>query len=137
MGEVGVDFDLDPSDALIRQTARTFAEHEVRPGARERDVEARFAPDLLARAGELGFMGLCYPEEEGGSGAGTVAYALTAEEIARVDASLALSYVAAVSLGLGALHLWGNAAQKARYMPSAARGRFDPHGAHLARLGGG
>lgn len=117
-----MNFDLDASDVLIRETARRFAEDEVRPGAEERDETARFAPELLRRAGELGLMGLCYPETEGGSGAGTVAYALAAEEIARVDASLALSYVAAVSLGLGALHLFGTPEQKARYMIPAARG---------------
>jgi alkylation response protein AidB-like acyl-CoA dehydrogenase len=67
-------------------------------------------------------MGLTLPEEEGGSGAGTVAYALAAEEIARACASTALSYVAAISLGQGALHLFGDAAQKERYLPSAAAG---------------
>lgn len=117
-----MDFDIEASDAMIRQTAREFAEREVEPGARERDETARFAPELLRRAGELGLMGLCYPEEEGGLGAGTVAYALAAEEIARVDAGLALSYVAAISLGLGALHLFGTDAQKRRYMVPAARG---------------
>lgn len=117
-----MDFDIEASDALIRQTAREFAVREVGPGVRERDETARFAPELLHRAGDLGLMGLCYPEEEGGSGAGTVAYALAAEEIARVDASLALSYVAAISLGEGALHLFGNAEQKARYLVPAARG---------------
>lgn len=67
-------------------------------------------------------MGLTVTEEEGGSGAGTVAYALAAEEIARACASTALSYVAAISLGQGALHLFGTPAQKARYLVPAARG---------------
>lgn len=81
-----------------------------------------FDPDLLRRAGALGLMGLAYPEEEGGSGAGTIAYALAAEEIARVCASTALSYVAAISLGQGALHLFGSARQKARYLIPATHG---------------
>jgi len=68
-------------------------------------------------------MGLPYPEEEGGTGAGTIAYVLSAEEIARVCASTALSYVAAISLGQGALHLFGTQAQKARYQVPAGQGR--------------
>ncbi len=67
-------------------------------------------------------MGLTLPDDEGGSGAGTVAYALAAEEIARACASTALSYVAAISLGQGALHLFGSPEQKARYLPPAAAG---------------
>ena len=67
-------------------------------------------------------MGLTVPEEEGGSGAGTIAYALAAEEVARACASTALSYVAAISLGQGALHLFGTDEQKRRYLVPAARG---------------
>jgi alkylation response protein AidB-like acyl-CoA dehydrogenase len=121
-GGMGTDFALDEADRQIRDTARAFAQREVAPGAAARDRTATFEPALLARAGELGLMGLPYPEEEGGSGAGTVAYALAAEEIARVCASTALSYVAAVSLGEGALHLFGTPEQKARYLVPACRG---------------
>ena len=121
-GGIDTDFTLDETDRLIQETARRFARDELAPGARERDRDARFEPGLLRRAGELGLMGLTVPEEEGGSGAGTVAYALAAEEIARACASTALSYVAAISLGQGALHLFGDAAQKARFLVPAAVG---------------
>ena len=121
-GGISTDFTLDPSDRLIQETARDFARQTLLAGAAERDRTGVFDPELLRRAGELGLMGLPYPEEEGGSGAGTIAYALAAEEIARVCASTALSYVAAISLGQGALHLFGSPAQKERYMAPAARG---------------
>jgi alkylation response protein AidB-like acyl-CoA dehydrogenase len=119
---MATDFILDEADRLIQESARAFARRELAAGAAARDESASFDPTIFARAGALGLMGLPYPEEEGGSGAGTVAYVLAAEEIARVCASTALSYVAAISLGQGALHLFGTAAQKARYLVPAARG---------------
>jgi alkylation response protein AidB-like acyl-CoA dehydrogenase len=119
-----MDWVLSQAERLVEETARRFAEEEVAPGAAQRDRTGRFDPSLLRRAGELGLLGLPFPEEEGGSGLGTVAYALAAMQLAKVDASLALSYVAHVSLGLGALHLFGSREQKERYMPPAIEGKL-------------
>jgi butyryl-CoA dehydrogenase len=118
-----MDFDLTPEQRAIQQLAREFAEGEVRPKAEEMDREERFPYDLTAKMAELGFFGLPFPEEYGGVGGDTTSYALAVMEIARADASTAITLAAAVSLGAMPFYLFGTKAQKERYLVPLAQGK--------------
>src|SRR3954466_11004561 len=92
-------FDLTEEQQQIRRLVRDFADQEVRPVAEELDKEKRFPYEIVAKLGELGIMGIPYPEEYGGGGASTLAYALAVEELARVDSSVGITVAAHTSLG--------------------------------------
>ena len=81
-----MDFDLSDDHELIRRTVRDFAEGEVAPVAEELDRDEGASPTRsCAKLGELGLMGIPFPEEYGGGGGDTLAYALAVEELTRVD----------------------------------------------------
>ncbi|HEX6619752.1 MAG TPA: acyl-CoA dehydrogenase family protein, partial [Solirubrobacteraceae bacterium] len=69
-------FDLPDDHRLLQETVRDFAEQEVRPVAEELDREKRFPYEIVAKMGELGWMGIPFPEEVGGAGGTTLQYAL-------------------------------------------------------------
>ncbi len=117
-----MDFDLTDEQRAIQSLAREFAQEEVKPRAEEMDREERFPYELVAKMAELGFMGLPFPEEYGGAGADTVSYALAVMEIARADASTAITMAAHVSLGATPFHLFGTEEQKQKYLVPLARG---------------
>ncbi|AEJ40775.1 acyl-CoA dehydrogenase, short-chain specific [Sulfobacillus acidophilus TPY] len=119
-----MNFDLTPEETMIREAVRDFAEGVVAPGAKERDEKSEFSFELMRQMGELGFFGIPFSEEWGGSGGTTIAYALAVEEIGRVDASLGLGFAAHVSLGLSPLYLFGSPAQNERYLVPAIAGRY-------------
>jgi short/branched chain acyl-CoA dehydrogenase len=119
-----MNFDLTDDQKAIQRLARDFAQNEVRPRAEEMDREEAFPYDLVAQMAELGFMGLPFPEEYGGSGADTVSYALAVMEIARVDASTAITMAAHISLGASPFYLFGTEEQKQRYLVPLAQGKM-------------
>ena len=119
-----MDFDLTDEQKAIQSLAREFARDEVRPRAEEMDREERFPYELIAKMAELGFMGLPFPEEYGGAGADTVSYALAVMEIARADASTAITMAAHVSLGATPFYLFGTEAQKQKYLVPLAQGKM-------------
>jgi butyryl-CoA dehydrogenase len=108
---------------MIQQVARDFAEKEVRPIAEAIDREARFPRDTVARMGDLGLMGMTVPEAYGGSGVGTVAYALALAEVARACASHAVVMSVNNSLYCDPVHKHGTEEQKARFLAPFASGR--------------
>jgi alkylation response protein AidB-like acyl-CoA dehydrogenase len=79
-----MDFDLTDEQEAIRRLVREFAEGEVRPVAEELDREKRFPYEIVAKLGDLGLMGIPFPEEYGGGGGDSLAYALAVEELTRV-----------------------------------------------------
>ncbi len=115
----GMDFDLSPDHELIRRTVRDFAEQEVAPVAEELDREKRFPYEIVAKLGELGLMGIPFPEEYGGAGADSLAYAIAVEELTRVDSSVAITLCAHTSLGTQPIYLFGSEEQKREWMPRA------------------
>jgi len=119
-----MNFDLSEDQKAIQRLARDFAQNEVRPRAEEMDREEAFPYDLVAQMAELGFMGLPFPEEYGGAGADTVSYALAVMEIARVDASTAITMAAHISLGASPFYLFGTEEQKRRYLIPLAQGKM-------------
>ena len=86
-----MDLGLTEEQALIQRTARDFAERRLAPNAAARDRDGTFPVDELRELGALGLLGVAVPEELGGGGAGAVAYALAMQELARVDASVAVA----------------------------------------------
>ena len=86
------------------------------------DRNEEFPYDLVRKMAELGLMGLPFPEQYGGAGADTVSYALAIMELARVDASTAITLAAHVSLGATPIYLFGTEEQKQRYLVPLARG---------------
>ncbi|HEY1428693.1 MAG TPA: acyl-CoA dehydrogenase family protein, partial [Candidatus Tumulicola sp.] len=117
-----MNFDLTDEQKAIQSLAREFARDEVKPRAQQMDRDAAFPYDLVKMMAELGFMGLPFPEEYGGAGADTVSYALAVMEIARADASTAITMAAHVSLGATPFYLFGTKEQKERYLTPLAQG---------------
>src|SRR3954454_24222247 len=118
-----VDFDLTDEQRSIQRLVRDFADQEVRPVAEELDKEKRFPYEIVEKLGDLGLMGVPYPEEYGGGGADTLSYALAVEELARVDSSVGITVAAHTSLGTWPLYAFGSDAQKEEWMPQLASGK--------------
>jgi len=118
-----VDFDLTEEQQLIRRTVREFALERVAPLAAELDRKSRFPYDLVAELAELGLMGMTIPEEYGGGGADTVAYAIAVEELTRIDSSVAITVAAHHSLGTLPIYYFGSEEQRREWLPQLASGQ--------------
>jgi short/branched chain acyl-CoA dehydrogenase len=117
-----MDFDLSPDHELIRRTVREFAEGEVAPVAEELDRCKAFPYEIVAKLGKLELMGIPFPEEYGGGGGDSLAYALAVEELARVDSSVAITLCAHTSLGTQPIYLFGSEEQKREWLPQLCAG---------------
>jgi short/branched chain acyl-CoA dehydrogenase len=117
-----MDFDLSPDHELIRRTVREFAEGEVAPVAEELDRTKSFPYEIVAQLGKLNLMGIPFPEEYGGGGGDTLAYALAVEELTRVDSSVAITLCAHTSLGTQPIYVFGSEEQKREWMPLLCSG---------------
>jgi short/branched chain acyl-CoA dehydrogenase len=115
-------FDLTEEQQQIRRLVRDFADGEVRPVAEELDREKRFPYEIVAKLGELGLMGMRYPEEYGGGGADTLSYAIAIEELARGDSSVAITMAAHTSLGTWPVYAFGSGELKDEWMPKLCSG---------------
>jgi short-chain 2-methylacyl-CoA dehydrogenase len=118
-----MDFDLSDDHELLRRTVREFAEGEVAPVAEELDRTKAFPYEIVRKMGELGWMGIPFPEEVGGAGGDTLAYALAVEELTRVDSSVAITLCAHTSLGTQPIYLFGDEQQKADWLRELTAGR--------------
>ena len=118
-----MDFDLPAEHELLRQTVRDFMTKEVAAVVDEHERERRFPVDIVKRLGEMGWLGIPIPEDEGGAGLDTLAYAIAIEEIGRVWGSLGLIVAAHTSLGCGPLHLAGSDEQKQQFLVPMASGQ--------------
>jgi alkylation response protein AidB-like acyl-CoA dehydrogenase len=117
-----MDLDLSAEHKLLRSTIRDFMVKEVAPVVEEHEREHRFPVGVVRRLGEMGWLGIPIPEDEGGAGMDTLAYAIAVEEIGRVWGSLGLIVAAHTSLGCGPLHLAGTDEQKKQYLVPMAGG---------------
>jgi len=118
-----MDFDLSSEHALVQSTVREFARDRVGPVAGELDRTKAFPYEIVAELGALGLMGIPFPEEYGGAGADTLAYALAVEELARVDSSVAITVCAHISLGTQPIYMFGTEAQKQEWLPQLCSGK--------------
>jgi short/branched chain acyl-CoA dehydrogenase len=117
-----MDFGLTDEQRLLRDTVRDFARQEVAPVAEELDRTKAFPYQLVKKMGGLGLMGIPFPEQYGGGGADTLAYALAVEELTRVDSSVAITMAAHTSLGTMPIYLWGTDEQKDDWLPQLCSG---------------
>ena len=111
-----MDFELSPEQVQFRNVVREFAEAEIAPYAADWDRDHTFPVETVLAMGRLGLFGLPFPQEYGGGGADYLTYCLAIEELARVDASMAITLEAGVSLGAAPFHLSGTEAQKQEYL---------------------
>src|SRR5215207_4389290 len=118
-----MDLDLTQEQDLVRDTVGEFARERVAPVAEELDRESRFPYELVAELAELGLMGMPIPEEYGGAGADTLAYAIAIEELTRVDSSVAITLAAHTSLGTMPIFLYGTEEQKQQWLPELTSGK--------------
>jgi short/branched chain acyl-CoA dehydrogenase len=119
-----MNFDLPDDHELIRRTVRDFAEQEVAPVAEELDRTKAFPYAIVKQLGELGLMGIPFPEEYGGGGGDSLAYALAVEELTRVDSSVAITLCAHTSLGTQPIYLFGTEEQKREWLPKLTSGEI-------------
>jgi alkylation response protein AidB-like acyl-CoA dehydrogenase len=120
--EVTIDFSLTPEQKAIREMAREFARKEIDPIVEEFDESQEFPRQLFAKAGELGFLGIIFPEKYGGAGLGYVDYVLVINELTKVDPSIGLSVAAHNSLCSNHIFKFGNEEQIQRWLVPLARG---------------
>src|SRR5436305_5196664 len=119
-----MDFDLPDDHRLLRNTVREFAQQEIAPVAEELDRTKSFPYEIVRRLGELDLMGIPFPEQYGGAGGDSLAYALTVEELTRVDSSVAITLCAHTSLGTQPIYLFGSDEQKADWLPRLCSGEI-------------
>jgi len=109
---------------MLRSMVQDFAKNEVEPVAQELDEQGKFPRDLVNQMGELGLLGIPVPEKYGGSGMDTVAYTVAMIELAKADASLAITMQAHTSLGTMPIVISGSEEQKLKYVPDLASGKM-------------
>lgn len=115
-------FELSEDHQMIRDTVRDFAERHIAPEAIERDQKKEFPQEIINMLADQGLLGIYHNEEYGGAGFDTVSFCLALEEIARWDASIALTVASHTSLASGHIALAGNHRQKKRYLTPLAKG---------------
>lgn len=116
-------FELTEDQKMIQQTAREFAQAEIAPSAVERDKSAEFPYDIVAKLGELGFLGMMVAPEYGGAGMDTLSYVLAMEEISKVDASVGVIMSVNNSLVTYGLQKYASEHIKQKYLVPLAQGQ--------------
>lgn len=120
--DLSIDFAFTPEQQAIAETARQFALKEIDPIVEEIDESQHFPLEVMKKAGELGFLGVIFPEEYGGAGLGYVEYAIVIVELSRIDPSIGLSVAAHNSLCSNHIFKFGNDEQKRRWLVPLAKG---------------
>ncbi len=118
------DFEISENMKMVQSVARNFAEKEIRPVVMKFDESQEFPSEIIAKLGEMGFLGVVFPEEYGGAGLSYLEYATIIEEISKVDPSIGLSIAAHNSLCSNHIYLYGNEDQKKKYLTRLARGEI-------------
>ncbi len=116
------EFTLTEEQQMLRDMTRDFVNNEIKPIAAKIDVEEKIPKELIQKLGELGFLGVVFPEEYGGGGFGEVGYCLMQEEIARGCMSTATFIGAHQSIGANVIFLGGNEEQKQKFLVPLAKG---------------
>lgn len=118
-----MDFELTTEQKMIREMVRDFAQKEIAPIAAEIDKTEVFPWPVVRKMGELGILGLPFPEEYGGAGADTISYAIAVEEISRASGSLGITLAAHISLGAYPIYAFGTEEQKKKYLLPLTTGK--------------
>lgn len=107
----------------VREMVRAFATEDIAPIAARVDADATFPWETIKKMGELGLLGVPWPEELGGAGLDILSYMIVINELAKVDASHAITVSAHTTLGTSPIVNFGTDAQRQRYVPLLASGR--------------
>ncbi len=118
-----MDFEPTPEHQSIRETLKQFAEREIRPYSTEWDDKEIFPVEVVHKLGELGFLGVSFPEKYGGGGADTLSQVLVVEGLSRYDASIGLTCAAHMSLSSGHIAMFAAEEHRARLLPEMLAGR--------------
>ncbi len=118
-----MDFTLSEDTELLRREVRKFAEKEIRPHVMTWDEKKIFPRTVMKQLGEMGMMGIIFPESYGGAGMGYIEYAVVVEELSRVCGSVGISIAAHNSLCSNHIYAMGNEAQKQKYLVPLASGQ--------------
>ncbi len=118
-----MDFTFTDEQQQLRRTVRAFAEGEVAPHVMEWDEASHFPLEIMPKLGEMGLLGIIFPEQYGGAGLGYIEYAIAIEELARVDGSVGIIVAAHNSLCSNHIFKFGTEAQKQKYLTPLAQGR--------------
>ncbi len=113
-----MNFDLTEEQQRIRATLAEFAEREIKPFSSKWDKEETFPRHIFERLGDLGFLGVSFPEKYGGQGAETLAQVLVVEVLSRYDGSIGLTAAAQMSLGTGHIAMFASEEHRQHYVPS-------------------
>jgi len=119
----GLDFQPTDEMKLLRQSARDFAETEIRPHVMKHDEAQQFPMEIVQKMAELGFLGATVPSELGGAGLSALEFVVIMEEISRVDPSVGLTLAAHSGLCLQHLLLFASSEQAKKYIPELAVGK--------------
>jgi len=118
-----VDFSLTDEQRAIQETAREFARREVDPIVDEYDESQKYPREVIAKAADLGFLGIIFPEEVGGAGLGYVEYVIVVTELSKVDPSVGISVAAHNSLCTNHIYKFGSDEQRQRWVVPLAQGK--------------
>jgi alkylation response protein AidB-like acyl-CoA dehydrogenase len=118
----GLNFDLSEDQQLIKESIRDFVEQRVAPTVMERDESCEFPHDIVNELAGMNMLGIYHEEKYGGAGFDTMSFAIVLEEIARWDASLALTVASHTSLCSAHIALAGNEEQKMKYLTRLTTG---------------
>lgn len=117
-----MNIDLTEDQQMIKELAAKFAQEQLKPQAAKFEEDEEIPPEILQELGSLGFMGMMVPEDLGGAGLDAVSYAVAIEEIARADASTAVTVAVNNSLVCGIFTEFASDEQKKKYLPPLAKG---------------
>src|SRR5580658_6194998 len=121
--EEPVDFTFTEEQQQLRRSVREFAEGEIAPHVMEWDEASHFPMEIIPKLGDVGLLGVIFPEEYGGAGLGYIEYVIAIEELARVDGSVGLIVAAHNSLCSNHIYKFGTIEQKKKYLVPLASGK--------------
>ena len=119
-----MDFDYTPEQIQLRREVREFAAAEIAPHVMEWDESQTFPLAVIKKLGQLGYMGIIFPEEYGGAGLGYVEYSIVIEELSRVDGSIGIILAAHTSLCSNHIAKAGSEEQKRKYLTKLTTGEW-------------
>ena len=119
-----MEFGFTQEQEMLRDSVRQFAESRIRPDVMKYDESQEFPREILRQCGELGLLGVIFPEELGGAGLGYLEYVAVVEELSRVDGSIGISVAAHNSLCTNHIYVAGDDAQHRRWLPKLCSGEW-------------
>ncbi len=118
-----MDFYLTETQRQVKNLAREFAENEIAPYIRKFDATGEFPTEIMKKLGDIGFLGITFPEKYGGAGLSYLDYVVIIEEIGRIDPAIGLSVAAHNGLCTNHIFMFGSEEQKQKYLPELCTGR--------------